>query len=1198
MKKNIILLLGLVLCFSLSCTKEESLSSEKEIIEFSIGIFGPNAGGTVDQVAKTITFEVPSGTDVTFLTPMIKVSPLAKVTPAIGEPQDFTNPVSYTVTAEDGTKQVYVVKVVVLKSEERSMLSFKLAGLNPEVVGAIDEAKKTVKLSVPFGTNVTELVPTITSSKSATVTPATGVKQDFTKPVTYTVTAESGAKQEYVVTVEVAKNSERSITEFKLAGLNPEVLGTIDEAKKTIKLSVPFGTNIKELVPTVTTSKNATVTPATGVVQDFTKPVTYTVTSENGVKQAYVVTVEGLQNTEKKITEFKLVGLTPEVVGTIDEEKKTVTLLAPYGTNVKELTPALTLSTNATVAPATGLKQDFTQPVTYTVTAQNGTKQAYTVTVACRLNSENSITGFKLAGLSPEVVGVVSDADKTVTLSVPSTVDVTALVPTITLSKGATVLPASGSKQDFSKAVAYTVKAEDGTERSYTVSVNVVKSDAKKLHSFRLEGLTPQAEGVVDEANHTVTLSVPSNTNVTALVPTITLSDRATVTPALGAAQDFTQPVTYTITAENGTVQAYVVTVKVAKNSEKNITEFKFASLNPAVVATIDPVGKTITAKVPYGTDLRSLVPTVLVSGGATVLPLSGSATDFSSAVTYTVTAQDGTSIPYLVTITVDRNVEAKISTFAFDKLSPVVGGAIDESAKTIALTVPYGTNVTSLVPSISISERATILPASGAAVDFTNAVTYTVKSESGAEVAYSVKVDVAKSMEAKISAFAFDKLSPVVGGTIDESAKTILLTVPYGTNVASLIPAISVSERATISPASGVATNFTNEVAYKVTSEGGAEATYTVKVVVQKLVPVIASVNGTSIVKGNVIILKGTFAAEGNVVTLEGTNGSVVTLANLTESATLIEATVPATTPDGSYTLSVTAGGAKGVFSSSINISDGKPAISSIKESSLIVGIGEVVITGVNLKRDGTTSYISIGNTKFKGTVNEAGTEIRAKVPSNTPLGAAKVKVQVGVNNNSNELDITILENTLPVPVITAVSALELQAGDVLEITGTNFMKAGNSVRLATTGFPALNYVLDMVSENETSLRFSTAKVVKPGSFDLYVMANGKETKYTVKIKMTLKPAVITEVSPLKLKAGEIITVTGENFNKETLSMILINDGAHKITYVDSKHATIVASTDLAPGKYVLDIKIGATTATGGPTFKTIYSTDIEIIK
>lgn len=62
--------------------------------------------------------------------------------------------------------------------------------------------------------------------------------------------------------------------------------------------------------------------------------------------------------------------------------------------------------------------------------------------------------------------------DGTITFKVLDGADITALVPTITVSEGATVTPASGEAQDFSNPVTYTVVSEDyGTTTTYEVSV-------------------------------------------------------------------------------------------------------------------------------------------------------------------------------------------------------------------------------------------------------------------------------------------------------------------------------------------------------------------------------------------------------------------------------------------------------------------------------------------------------------------------------------------------------------------------------------------------------------------------------------------------------------------------------------------------------------------------------------------------------
>ena len=86
-------------------------------------------------------------------------------------------------------------------------------------------------------------------------------------------------------------------------------------------------------------------------------------------------------------------------------------------------------------------------------------------------------------------------------------------------------------------------------------------------------------------------------------------------------------------------------------------------------------------------------------------------------------------------------------------------------------------------------------------------------------------------SSEKAITSFAFNALTPAVTGTIDQGAKTIALIVPNGTNVTALVPTIGISAKATVSPASGIAVNFTTPATYTVTAEDGTNANYTVTV-------------------------------------------------------------------------------------------------------------------------------------------------------------------------------------------------------------------------------------------------------------------------------------------------------------------------------------------------------------------------------
>jgi len=87
----------------------------------------------------------------------------------------------------------------------KAIIAFDFKALDPDVIGVIDEGAKTIALTVPFGTVVTALVPTIVYT-GASVSPASGTAQDFTSPVDYTVTAEDTTTAVYTVTVTVALN--------------------------------------------------------------------------------------------------------------------------------------------------------------------------------------------------------------------------------------------------------------------------------------------------------------------------------------------------------------------------------------------------------------------------------------------------------------------------------------------------------------------------------------------------------------------------------------------------------------------------------------------------------------------------------------------------------------------------------------------------------------------------------------------------------------------------------------------------------------------------------------------------------------------------------------------------------------------------------------------------------------------------------
>ncbi|MEO9644310.1 MAG: cadherin domain-containing protein, partial [Ekhidna sp.] len=84
--------------------------------------------------------------------------------------------------------------------------------------------------------------------------------------------------------------------------------------------------------------------------------------------------------------------------------------------------------------------------------------------------------------------------------------------------------------------------------------------------------------------------------------------------------------------------------------TENDITAFTFTEIDGS--ATIDAGLRTVIAAAVAGTDISAIIPTISVSQNAMISPDSGVEQDFSSAVTYTVTAENGTQQDWDVTIT------------------------------------------------------------------------------------------------------------------------------------------------------------------------------------------------------------------------------------------------------------------------------------------------------------------------------------------------------------------------------------------------------------------------------------------------------------------------------------------------------------------------------------------------------------------
>ncbi|NAS32250.1 DUF5018 domain-containing protein [Flavobacteriaceae bacterium R38] len=123
------LLFSMLLILAFACGSggddaPQILSSQKVINSFIIS----GVNGTINNESNLITGTLEEGISLTSLTPTISISPGATISPASGVSQDFTNPVTYTVTAEDGSTVDYTVIYT------GTILPFTFNGVSYEIV--------------------------------------------------------------------------------------------------------------------------------------------------------------------------------------------------------------------------------------------------------------------------------------------------------------------------------------------------------------------------------------------------------------------------------------------------------------------------------------------------------------------------------------------------------------------------------------------------------------------------------------------------------------------------------------------------------------------------------------------------------------------------------------------------------------------------------------------------------------------------------------------------------------------------------------------------------------------------------------------------------------------------------------------------------------------------------------------------------
>ncbi len=219
-----------------------------------------------------------------------------------------------------------------------------------------------------------------------------------------------------------------------------------------------------------------------------------------------------------------------------------------------------------------------------------------------KLSSDKAIEAFTIqqsvnAALKADINASISK--DTITFTLPSDTVGKTFMPTILVSSGATVTPASKSKMTFIQPVPYYVTAADGSVKKYVVICKSKASD-KDIFNFRfLKKDNPQLAVDVSAFLSKDTIKIRLPQNYTDLTPVVTYSSGAHITGDLSKGS-FATPRRYTITAADGSTKSYVTALSLV-----TAPQLKGLKIN-GVDCAYDAPGKTFYYPVSLNTALNT----------------------------------------------------------------------------------------------------------------------------------------------------------------------------------------------------------------------------------------------------------------------------------------------------------------------------------------------------------------------------------------------------------------------------------------------------------------------------------------------------------------------------------------------------------------------------------------------------------------
>ena len=470
-----------------------------------------------------------------------------------------------------------------------------------------------------------------------------------------------------------------------------------------------------------------------------------------------------------------------------------IRIVMPYQTDLTafplDVRASWTVSPGAAVTHDEPRMEDGALTASYTVTAENGAAQTYTLRlelqpapVIAELPFEDVTLETNGGFVSGEIVGehLENAASITVSLYNADGMEVSRARAVSDPDTGAVTIslpvPENSSEEEPAVyTIGYTI---DGVETLTDKTVTVPKKAAAgcELLTFQVEGaVSTEVNAITRQITVTMPYDYPSDT----VIPQFTCSAYASVTDLSGGIPvDGTAELT--ITAENGAAEkTYEIAVVRQATPEVYLMDFANpGNLGGRTLIHVDGVNlanaREIRIEAAATDDPDCVVTAVAQTNGA-----NGFTALLNLPQNYLIHADR----VFILTAFVDGVEQTSLDVTQKDIVQPqnnnrilaftVEGSAaeaeIDEGDGTdsgvITVTMPYNADLTALAPVITVPEGASVAPGSGAAVDLSNPVEYKVSTAGHPDRTYTVQA--VRESAPRVTGLEFTPFQTSTAGTL-----------------------------------------------------------------------------------------------------------------------------------------------------------------------------------------------------------------------------------------------------------------------------------------------------------------------------------------------------------------------------------------------------------------------------------------------